>query len=267
MKAPDEIAQYFPMECKACPYMQSCTSFKVSETRYDIDIIVETKIVAHQKMACKCPQRNNKRIAGVFPESIKGRIQYGNNLKALAITLNTAGMVGIKRTHDILSAVFDIPISTGTIQAMFVDVSRKLECTVSCIRNKVSSLDVAHFDETGLRVEKKLHWVHSASNDQFTYLTVEKKRGLEGMGASGILPAFNGIAIHDFWKPYFRYKHIRHAMCNAHLLRELTGIVENYPNQYWANKMIKLLLQMKHFKDNLLRNESVLFEVFWFEIR
>ena len=64
MKVPDEIAQYFPTECKTCPYRQSCDSCKVSEIRYDIDIIVETKVVAHQKMACECPQRNNKVILG-----------------------------------------------------------------------------------------------------------------------------------------------------------------------------------------------------------
>ncbi len=56
-------------------------------------------------------------------------------------------------------------------------------------------------------------------------------------------------------------------MCNAHLLRELTGIAENHSKQYWADKMIKLLLQMKHLKDNLADNEysendSILPEVF-----
>ncbi len=122
----------------------------------------------------------------------------GNNLKALAITLNTAGMIGIKRTHDILSAVFNIPISTGIIHSIFVDASQKLEGAVNYIQGKVRSLDVVHFDETGLRVDKKLHWVHSSSNDRFTYLTVERKRGLDGMNSSDILPSFNGIAIHDF---------------------------------------------------------------------
>lgn len=97
-----------------------------------------------------------------------------------------------------MSAVFNISISTGTIHAMVVDVSRKLEGAVSCIHDKVKSLDVAHFDETGIHVDKELHWVHSSSNDRFTYLTVERKRGLEGMDSSGILPDFSGIAIHDF---------------------------------------------------------------------
>ena len=252
LEAPDKIVQYFPNECQSCPYKLACHSCEVSDTRYDIDIIVKTKVTAHQKMACKCPQRNNKVIVGVFPESIKGRIQYGNNLKALAVTLNTAGMVGIKRTHDILSSVFNVPISTGTIHAMVAETGQRLKNAVNLIRDNVISLDLAHFDETGLRVDKKLHWVHSASDNHYTYLTVETKRGVEGMDSSGVLPDFKGIAIHDFWKPYFRYENLSHGVCNAHLLRELTGILENHPEQLWAEKMIKLLLQMKKLKDSLM---------------
>ncbi len=252
LEAPDEIVQYFPKECQSCPYKLECNSCEVSNTRYDIDIIVKTKVTVHQTMACKCQHRSNKVLSGVFPESIKGRLQYGDNLKALAVTLNTAGMVGIKRTHDILSSVFNVPISTGTIHAMVADTGLRLKNAVNLIRDNVISLDLAHFDETGLRVDKKLHWVHSASDNHYTYLTVETKRGVEGMDSSGVLPDFKGIAIHDFWKPYFRYDHLSHGVCNAHLLRELTGIFENHPEQLWADKMIKLLLQMKKLKDGLM---------------
>ncbi|WP_430883388.1 IS66 family transposase [Fusibacter sp. JL216-2] len=251
MKTPDETVQHFPKECNNCPFKKQCDACQVSETRYNIDIIIDTKVTAHQVMTCECSYRNNEVISGVFPESIKGRVQYGDNLKALAVTLNTAGMVGIKRTHDILSAVFNLPISTGTIHSMVTNVSEKLEDTVNLIRDKVKSLDLAHFDETGLRVDKKLHWVHNASNTHFTYLTVEEKRGSIGMDSSGILPEFKGIAIHDFWKPYFTYKNVDHGICNAHLLRELTGVIENYPEQIWAENMINLLLEMKNLKDTL----------------
>ena len=252
MKAPDEIVKHFPKECNNCPFQKQCDSCRVSETRYNIDIIIDTEVIAHKVMTCECPYRKNKGVSGVFPESIKGRVQYGDNLKALVVTLNTAGMVGIKRTHDILSAVFNLPISTGTIHSMVSNTSGKLEDTVNFIRDKVKSLDIAHFDETGLRVDKKLHWVHNASNVLFTYLTVEEKRGSIGMDSSGILPDFKGIAVHDFWKPYFTYKTADHAICNAHLLRELTGIIENHPEQIWAENMINLLLQMKNLKDALI---------------
>jgi hypothetical protein len=37
--------------------------------------------------------------------------------------------------------------------------------------------------------------------------------------------SFKGVAVHDGWKPYNVYD-CDHALCNAHLQRELTGIEE-----------------------------------------
>lgn len=106
-----------------------------------------------------------------------------------------------------------------------------------------------HFDETGTRVDKKTMWVHNASNEDFTYLTVEEKRGTVGMNASGILANFEGIAVHDCWKSYWSYDAVTHSICCAHLLRELTGVLENNPEQVWADDMKKLLLRMKKVRD------------------
>jgi len=249
MKKPDETIQYRPNQCENCSNFGICKVCSISETKYDIDICVETKVTAHQILSYECPFKNNHVISGSFPNNIKSTMQYGDNLKALAIALNTSGMMGIKRTHNILSAVFGIPISTGTIHSMVKYCGSKLKNTVEMIKHTISDLPSVHFDETGLRVNKKLHWVHSSSNDSYTYLSVEEKRGTIGMDSSGVLPNFSGVAIHDFWKPYFKYKNISHAVCNSHLLRELTGIIENNPKQIWALEITQLLLQMKKAKD------------------
>ena len=249
MKEPDKTIQHRPESCEGCIHFGTCKSCCTSETRYDVDICVETKVTAHQVLSYECPLKSNHVISGSFPDNINSTMQYGINIEALAIALNTSGMMGIKRTHNILSAVFGIPISTGTVFSMVKGCGLKLEDTVKKIRQKVCDLPSAHFDETGLRVDKKLHWVHSASDECFTYLSVEEKRGTIGMDSSGVLPNFSGVAIHDFWKPYFKYSNASHAVCNAHLLRELTGISENNPDQVWALEATELLLQMKKAKE------------------
>ncbi|HZK85662.1 MAG TPA: transposase [Desulfosporosinus sp.] len=53
----------------------------------------------------------------------------------------------------------------------------------------------------------------------------------------------NHFPVHDAWGPYWKYPCL-HALCNAHLLRELTFIFEQ-EGQAWANTMSKLLLEMK----------------------
>ena len=164
IKAPDETIQHKPNQCIGCQRFGQCQACDISETRYEVDIRVETKVTAHQFLSYKCPCRNSEVISGLFPNNITSTMQYENHLEAFVIALNTAGMMGINRTHDILSAVFGIPISTGTIFSMVKNCGSRLLDTVERIRQTVCGLTSAHFDETGVRVDKKLHWVHNASN-------------------------------------------------------------------------------------------------------
>jgi len=249
MKIPDENILHIPSKCHGCINEGKCTVYGVANTRYVVDIRIDTKVIAHQTISYACQKECGKVITGAFPANITSTMQYGDNLEALAVSLNTVGMMGIKRTHDILSTVFGIPISTGTIFSMVKDCAENLTDTVERIPKTVASLPQVHFDETGTRVDKKTFWVHNASNELFTYLMVEETRGSAGMDSSGVLPDFRGIAAHDCWMPYWKYGDVTHSICCAHLLRELTGVMENHPEQSWAENMKRLLLRMKKVQD------------------
>ena len=83
-------------------------------------------------------------------------------------------------------------------------------------------------------------------------VTVHPKRGKAGMDAAGVLPAFAGIACHDAWKPYDGYGNVAgHALCNAHLLRELTAVTETGTegDVIWAQQAIDALLELKEAAD------------------
>jgi hypothetical protein len=62
------------------------------------------------------------------------------------------------------------------------------------------------------------------------------------MQAIGVIPRYGGVIIHDCWASYLAYEHCGHGLCGAHLLRELTFIVdaEGYA---WAANMKRLLQQ------------------------
>jgi transposase len=138
-------------------------------------------------------------------------VQYGENLQALVVALNTIGAVSVNRTHEIVSSLFNIPLSTGAVSAMVGRCAAGLEDTVALIGGMVAASAVANYDETGTRVDGQTMWVHTASTAEYTHLSIHEKRGKEGMDAGGVLPLFKGIAVHDCWAPYWKYPEIGHV--------------------------------------------------------
>jgi len=246
---PDEIIMHAPHACLGCPQHDVCISRAcVGETRKVVDAVVTVKVTAHQTLVFDCPLYGISR-KGEFPEDVNATVQYGENLQALTIAMNTVGAVSLNRTQEILSGVFGIPLSTGTIVNMVNRCADGLTGILDVISKKVAASGVGHFDETGTSVGGKKHWVHSASTFLFTHLTVNAKRGHEGMEAGKVLPWFLGVAVHDCWLPYWKYSRILHALCCAHLLRELVAAQERHPDQEWATEFKKLLLDMKTVKE------------------
>jgi transposase len=110
---------------------------------------------------------------------------------------------------------------------------------------ELAGAELVNFDETGFRVAGWLHWVHSASTSKYSLLYVHPRRGRAAMDAGGVLPLFTGIAVHDAWAPYDCYPNATHALCCAHLLRELIAVAELDPAAIWAGQGIRALLELK----------------------
>ena len=209
-------------------------------------------VTAHNLIEMReCPLHGGIKT-GSFPKNIKATVQYGKNLQAMVVAFNTVGAASINRTHEILPSVFNIPLATGTIKNMVTRCAESLKDTYEQIRLKMITLGLIHCDETGSRVDGKTCWVHVASDQNYTYLTINQKRGQAGMDAANVLPHANGIIMHDCWSSYWKYQNVTHAICCAHLLRELNGVIENHPEQTWAVRFKKLLLDMKKVRDKAL---------------
>ena len=249
----DVVEKHMHNDCESCPHRAECMAKAcVKETRHVIDTVVEVQITAHEKLSVKECLLCGKAKEGEFPASIKSNVQYGDNLTALVVAFNTVGAVSINRTHEILSSVFNIPLSTGTVKNMVTRCAEKVKPTIEMIRQKLSDSYLIHCDETGTRVDGKTNWAHNASNALYTYMTINVKRGYEGIKAANILPEYKGIIIHDCWESYWKFSDVTHGVCCAHLLRELNGVEENHPEQTWATEFKKLLLKMKKAKEKAI---------------
>ena len=254
---PDHIENHMHSDCTGCPHRAECLSKAcIKETRHEVDSVVTVDVTAHNAIEVReCPLHDGVKT-GSFPENIKATVQYGKNLQAMVVAFNTVGAVSINRTHEILSSVFNIPLATGTIKNMVTRCAESLKDTYERIRQKMIMLGLIHCDETGSRVDGKTCWVHVASDQDYTYLTINQKRGQTGMDAADVLSHVHGIIVHDCWGSYWKYQDVTHAICCAHLLRELNGVIENHPEQIWAVRLKKLLLDMKKVRDKALLSEE-----------
>lgn len=258
---PTQTVIHTPAPCENCPMKGQCVRCALSPARNVLDVALDVQVTAHYTESYTCPKRDNQIISGNFPEDVGSSVQYGAGIRALCVALNTMGMMSINRTHELLEGLLGLPLSTGTISGMVTQCAEKLENTLEEIRQTLVQRPVVHFDETGSRAEGKTFWVHSACDEQYTYLSAQEKRGVEGMNGANVLPEFQGIAIHDCWSPYWSYE-VGHGLCCAHLLRELNGVIDNdSPRKAeWAKGMKTLLLEMNKYRNEVLAQEKPAFD-------
>lgn len=240
---PDTLVLHTPTECYHCHSSLAEVSATEGERRQVLDLpplaLVTTE---HRALRKTCPHCGTQNV-GAFPEEVSLGVGYGTHLKALALYLKNFQLLPSARIVTLLSDLFGTSFSEGTLFPTEQRASESLEGFLAFVRSALLASPVLHCDETGLRVEGKLHWLHSASTEQFTLYDWHKKRGKEGIEHLGLLPRYTGVAVHDGWASYESYS-CAHALCNAHHLRELVSLYER-EGQIWAKEMSLLLVEMK----------------------
>ncbi|MCK5787151.1 MAG: IS66 family transposase [Candidatus Sabulitectum sp.] len=236
----------------ACPHCSTSLAQIVCE-RYEkrqvFDIPpMQMEVTEHQAEIKFCPQCQRE-VKGDFPIEIRKPVQYGQHIKAQAVYLNNYQLLPVARTIELFRDFYGHSPSEAFIFSANASMVEAINPSLEAIKAALIREALVQFDESGLRVEGKLNWLHSAGTNHLTYYGVQARRGKEGMSEIGILPEFKGVAVHDHWKSYFTFIDCQHALCNAHHLRELRFIHEQY-EQEWAQDMAKLLVNIKKRTEN-----------------
>lgn len=241
---PKHVEVHEVSTCPKCETNLESVESHEYEKRQVFDIPpVQVEVTEHQAEIKICPGCNELVKAG-FPAGVTRPVQYGPRIKAQAVYLNNYQLIPFARTSELFEDFYGHRPAEAFVLASNAAVVQQTETSLEAIKQQLIDAKVAHYDESGLRIEGKLNWLHSAGTSRLTFYGAHPKRGKDGMQAIGILPRFRGVAVHDHWKSYFTFKHCRHALCNAHHLRELRFIHEQY-EQPWSQEMAELLLDIK----------------------
>jgi transposase len=247
VERPDQVVTHAPAQCRGCGASLAGGYIVKCESRQVIDIPpVKPWVVEHRALTKRC-RSCDELTKGRFPQEVKAAVQYGRGVRARAVYLVNYQLLPYRRAGELLADFFSCLISPGSLRRIIAECAGRALPTEVEIKNRLRRAEVIHVDETGLRVEGAGRFVHVASTAGLTHYACDTRRGKAAMDEIGILPAFKGVSVHDGWPAYHYYYQCRHALCGAHLLRELTYIEESHPHQrgQWAEPMAKLLLEIK----------------------
>jgi len=243
---PDKTVKHRPKRCSCCGKSLKRAPVTETERRQVTDIPpVKAVVTEHQMLTVRCGCGCETKAAA--PDGVTAPVQYGPRLMGTGIYLWHGQFLSRDRACQALSELFGCAPSPGALAAAACKTAGLVSPALKAIAAHLVKAEVAHFDETGFRTAGRLAWVHSASSGKFALFTVHVKRGKDGMRAAGILPSFAGIAVHDAWAPYGTFGNVAgHALCGAHLLRELVAVTETGADldKTWAQQAIDALLAL-----------------------
>jgi transposase len=240
---PDRIVLHAPERCGQCGAPLMAGPESGSERRQVVDLPpLRLEVTEHRALERVCPHCQATTRAS-FPATVTQPVQYGPGIKALAVYLTQYQLLPWERASELLADLFGQVPGEGSLATFLSTCYVRLEPVEAAIRTAIRAAPVVHMDETGARIAGKTRWLHYAGTPTLALYAWHGKRGREGSEAVGVLPEFGGTRVHDAWGPYLSYGGA-YALCNAHLLRELTFIAEQ-TRQAWASELIGLLLEMK----------------------
>lgn len=240
---PDLVMLHDVTRCEECQADLSGEAVLHRERRQVIDVPPKRLVVwEHQAHSKYCPHCQHVTSAS-FPQGVEAPVQYGPALGALAIYLVQQQLLPYARACETIQDLIGPSMTVGTLKALVDRCAEQIKPVEEQIAAALRQGKLMHQDETSLFVAGKRQWLHVGCTPSLTHYATHEKRGRQALDAIGLLQGFTGVSVHDGLASYQGYECV-HALCNVHLLRELT-FVEEVLGQPWAAEMKALLLDMK----------------------
>ena len=191
-----------------------------------------------------------------FPTGVNNDVNYDGTVKAFAFMLNNHCNVSIDKVREFISELTGgaLEISKGMINGLSHEFSEKSEFEQQKAFSNLVSAPVLNEDFTTAKVNgKNVNVFCCATPNEAGYYAREYKghKGIKDTPAE-LNP---NIHVHDHDKTFYNYGRL-HQECLVHILRYLTGSIENEKNLTWNIKMRELIQEMIHYRNCLELDED-----------
>ncbi len=238
--APNEIVDHLPAACGGCgnDLTDASAAGLVRRQVHDIPTIAPV-VVEHRlhRRRCGC----GTTTTATAPAGVGAAAVYGPNLRALAVYLLVFQHIPVVRTQALISDLTGARPSTGWISSVLSTVADVLVDVEKLIKTLIMLAHVIHVDETTSNINGARWWLHVASTDKLTAYLLHPSRGRTAVTEFDVLPDYRGTVVHDALSVYDAYPDARHALCCAHIARELVAAAEADPDQAWPAQALRAL--------------------------
>lgn len=253
--APDRVLTHQPERCCGCGGDLAAAEVVASERRQVFDLPTRRlEVIEHRAESRRCGCGRTTKAA--FPAEAKASTAYGPLVRAVGVYLVAGQHLPVARAAALLAQVCGAPVSTGWLAGLTAEAAKGLEGFLAALRAQLVAEGVVHADETGARISGARHWFHVACTDLLTLLDCHQKRGAEAFEDMAVLPFFSGVLVSDGWRSYWSYDACEHALCCAHLLRDLAAVAQVDRHQRWADDMADLLVEAKKAVESALATDE-----------
>jgi transposase len=241
---PDFTELHVPDACGLCGESLEDAEVAGRESRQVFDLPTRRlEVTEHTSQSRRCGCGHVTKAP--FPLEARAPASYGPRVRAVGLYLMAGQHIPVARAAALLAQVCGAPVSTGFLAGLAAEAADGLGEFRDALRSILVAEDVLHADETGARISGARYWFHVACTDLVTLLDCHERRGTEAFSDMGVLPFFSGVLVSDGWKPYWSIGAFEHALCAAHLLRDLASVAETRRHKGWADDMADLLVEAK----------------------
>jgi hypothetical protein len=242
---PDDIIKldYTLDNCKRCGFDLSSTIAKLKEKRQVLDLelsSINTKITEHQSFSKICPQCGYDNHDNSFALLVTPNISYGTTIIAMVSYLSVSQYMANKRIVSLLSNLFNITVSEGSITNLLAKASKLSQSEIENIKSLLSKAPIVGIDETGCKVNGVKHWHWTFQDSDNTLVVANKSRGTQVITDTFRNGFSNACVVHDNYSSYSSLACENEQLCLAHKLRDLNYAIECDGTKLM--KDIKLLL-------------------------
>lgn len=214
-------------------------------SKYVVDLKTETVITEIRIYADE-----HGKIA--IPPEYQSDVIYGENVKALAVSLYSEGVMANDRIAAFLNAASGdvLSLSNGSIYGFCRKFAQNSVQSIQNLESGLLNQSLIATDATTVSVNGKQNYIRNFSSNETVVYHAMNSKSIDALKGIKFLSQYSGILLHDHETALYHFG-TGHAECNVHIIRYLRKNSEETKNK-WSDEMISLLCEMNQVRKKLM---------------